>query len=136
AASTDTATHRSIRLFLATVRPFTKCPLSGCLSGCIGGISAGEAPARSVVSEDVEPQGPARVLGLEQAAALQFGDQVVGDDPVAAEVLRRDDEAVGRALLETLLDLVGDLLDRADRVPVARGRAVVVVDELAQGLVT
>src|SRR5690606_39799353 len=80
------------------------------------------AVCSSDLSEDVEPQGPARVLGLEQAAALQFGDQVVGDDPVAAEVLRRDDEAVGRALLETLLDLVGDLLDRADRVPRAAAR--------------
>ena len=78
-------------------------------------------------------QGRAGVLGAEQAASLQFGHDVVDEvvEP-AGQVRRHDVEAVGGALVEPVLDLVGDLLGGAGEDPVAAA-AGEPLDQLADG---
>src|SRR5690606_351629 len=86
-------------------------PSDGRRSGDRGGGRGGELVGGSVETEELAERALVAVVGAEQPAPLQLGhDQVDERVQWSGQVRREDDEAVGGALLELLLDVVGDLL--------------------------
>ncbi|WP_231914180.1 hypothetical protein, partial [Rhodococcus sp. LB1] len=74
-------------------------------------------PAQAVLVTDAQilAQGLAFVLGTEQAALLQDGDDSIGESVHAiGENAGDDEESVGGAGLKPFLHVVGDDLGRAD----------------------